>query len=78
MTASNSKSRLQVASDRLAAMASTITGRFSPGIPSFDDLPKVEGQPQGCLWGFFDKGQKKDEVGCVLLNPRSHHLVQNS
>lgn len=70
MTANSSKSRLQVASDRLAAMASTITRRPSPGMPSFDDLPKVEGQPQGCLWGFFDKGQKKDEVGSInLLTP---------
>ena len=59
----SNKSRLQVAGDRLAAMASTITGRPTHGFPSLDDLPKVEGQPQGCLWGFFDKGQKKDEIG---------------
>ena len=63
MTDNNSKSRLQVAGGRLAAMASTITSRPTHDFPAFDDLPKVEGQPQGCLWGFFDKDQKKDEVG---------------
>jgi hypothetical protein len=31
--------------------------------PAFDDIPKVEGMPQGSLWGFFDKDGKKDEVG---------------
>ena len=64
------KSRLQAASDRLSALANTMTGRPTNPFPAFDDLPKVEGQPQGCLWGFFDKGQKKDEVGTVnLLTP---------
>ncbi len=63
MTDRNSRSRLQIAGDRLSAMASTVTGRPSHGFPAFDDLPEVEGQPQGCLWGHFDKGQKKDEVG---------------
>ncbi len=63
MTDRNSRSRLQIAGDRLSAMASTVTGRPSHRFPAFDDLPKVEGQPQGCLWGHFDKGQKKDEVG---------------
>lgn len=69
MAESNSKSRLQVASARLAAMANTIAGRPYQGLPAFDDLPKVEGQPQGCLWGVFDKGQKKDEVGCMWQKP---------
>ena len=31
--------------------------------PDFDSLPSVEGQPPGCLWGFFDDGEKKDELG---------------
>jgi hypothetical protein len=31
--------------------------------PPFDDLPKVEGMPQGNIWGYFDKNGKKDEVG---------------
>jgi hypothetical protein len=31
--------------------------------PDFDDLPSVPGQPQGCLWGFFDRDDKKDELG---------------
>lgn len=38
--------------------------------PAFDEAPKVAGQPQGCLWGFFDKGGVKDEVGTLnLLTP---------
>ena len=31
--------------------------------PAFDDLPKIEGMPQGSIWGFYDKDGKKDEVG---------------
>ncbi|KAL1588949.1 hypothetical protein WHR41_02546 [Cladosporium halotolerans] len=40
------------------------------GIPDFDDLPKVDGMPQGCAWGVFDKDGKKDPYGTVnLLTP---------
>ncbi|KAI4932928.1 hypothetical protein J4E85_003331 [Alternaria conjuncta] len=35
--------------------------------PAFDDLPKVEGMPQGSIWGFFDKDGQKDEVGTINL-----------
>lgn len=39
-------------------------------IPDFDDLPKVEGMPQGCAWGVFDKDGKKDLLGTMnLLTP---------
>ncbi|KAJ4423320.1 hypothetical protein N0V82_002048 [Gnomoniopsis sp. IMI 355080] len=39
-------------------------------IPDFDDLPKVEGMPQGCAWGIFDKDGKKDLLGTLnLLTP---------
>lgn len=39
-------------------------------IPDFDDLPKVEGMPQGCAWGVFDKAGKKDLLGTLnLLTP---------
>lgn len=31
--------------------------------PPFEELPAVCGQPQGSLWGFFDKGAEKDELG---------------
>jgi hypothetical protein len=31
--------------------------------PAFDDLSGIAGQPQGCLWGFFDIDGKKDELG---------------
>lgn len=34
--------------------------------PEFDALPKVEGQPQGCLWGFFDKHGTPDQIGSKL------------
>lgn len=35
--------------------------------PDFDQLPSVPGQPQGSLWGFFDRGGKKDELGSEFL-----------
>lgn len=39
--------------------------------PDFDDLPKVEGQPQGCAWGVFDKDGKKDVFGTLnFLTPK--------
>ncbi|KAJ5613341.1 hypothetical protein N7510_006535 [Penicillium lagena] len=39
-------------------------------IPSFDDLPPVEGMPQGCAWGVFDVDGKKDVYGTLnLLTP---------
>ena len=72
MTDNTSKGRLQVVGGRLAAMASTITVRPTHAFPAFDDLPKVEGQPQGCLWGFFDKGQKRDEVGSQYCQRTRH------
>ncbi|KAF2400781.1 hypothetical protein EJ06DRAFT_509667 [Trichodelitschia bisporula] len=37
------------------------------GLPDFDSLPKVEGMPQGCAWGLFDKDGKKDVFGTVNL-----------
>ncbi|AEO56646.1 hypothetical protein MYCTH_2301788 [Thermothelomyces thermophilus ATCC 42464] len=40
-------------------------------VPDFDDLPKVEGQPQGCAWGLFDKDGKKDVFGTLnFLTPQ--------
>ena len=42
----------------------------SPRVPEFDRLPKVEGMPQGCAWGVFDKDGKKDVMGTLnLLTP---------
>lgn len=39
-------------------------------LPDFDSLPEVKGMPQGCAWGVFDKGGKKDHLGCInLLTP---------
>lgn len=40
-------------------------------VPDFDELPKVEGQPQGCAWGLFDKDGKKDLFGTLnFLTPQ--------
>lgn len=39
-------------------------------LPDFDDLPPVEGMPQGCAWGIFDEGGQKDVLGTLnLLTP---------
>ncbi|KAK8015625.1 hypothetical protein PG991_008513 [Apiospora marii] len=39
--------------------------------PKFEDLPPVPGAPQGCLWGFYDKDDQKDEIGSInLLTPQ--------
>lgn len=39
--------------------------------PNFDDLPQVEGFPQGCAWGIFDRAGKKDVYGTLnFLTPR--------
>ena len=34
-------------------------------VPDFDSLPKVKDMPQGCAWGIFDKGGKKDHLGTL-------------
>ncbi|KAJ6008246.1 cyclase [Penicillium herquei] len=40
-------------------------------IPRFDDLPPVDGMPQGCSWGIFDKDGEKDVFGTLnLLTPQ--------
>jgi hypothetical protein len=35
--------------------------------PPFDELPRVDGRPVGCLWGFFDQDGKKDELGSMSI-----------
>ncbi|KAH7074898.1 putative cyclase-domain-containing protein [Paraphoma chrysanthemicola] len=43
---------------------------MASNIPDFDDLPAVEGMPQGCAWGIFDHEGKKDLKGTLnLLTP---------
>lgn len=37
---------------------------FSRFPDKLSDLPKVDGQPQGCAWGLFDQEGKRDELGC--------------
>jgi hypothetical protein len=40
-------------------------------LPNFDDLPPVDGMPQGCAWGVFDKDGKRDLLGTLnLLTPK--------
>lgn len=39
-------------------------------LPDFDDLPPVEGMPQGCAWVIFDKNGERDVLGTLnLLTP---------
>ncbi|KAF2705963.1 hypothetical protein K504DRAFT_460041 [Pleomassaria siparia CBS 279.74] len=64
---------LKTTQDRISAVAATLTGGLlgaSHEFPAFDAAPKVDGEPQGSLWGFFDKDGNKDEVGTLnLLTP---------
>lgn len=61
---------LQSAQEKLSTMTGGVVG-FEYKFPAFDELPKVEGMPQGSIWGFYDKNGKKDEVGGALLSPKS-------
>ncbi|KAK4626333.1 hypothetical protein CLAFUW4_04997 [Fulvia fulva] len=70
MTDGKSPPLAQKAKERLSAVADTLTGQPHFTFPTFDQLPKVEGQPQGCAWGLFDKNGVKDQVGTLnLLTP---------
>ncbi|KAF9891865.1 hypothetical protein FE257_003350 [Aspergillus nanangensis] len=41
-------------------------------LPQFDDLPPVDGMPQGCSWGIFDQNGEKDMYGTLnLLTPEA-------
>lgn len=33
--------------------------------PSFDELKARENLPAGCTWGFWDKGNVRDELGTL-------------
>lgn len=70
------RSVFQKAQDRLSSVAASITGPPTPQFPPFDQLPKVEGQPQGCMWGYFDKDGQKDELG--TLNLLTEELVRRA
>lgn len=69
---------LKTAQNTLAAAAQSVTGGAMGNehkFPAFDDLPKVDGMPQGCIWGLYDKDGKKDEAGGKQTNHRnSRHL----
>jgi hypothetical protein len=71
----NMSGTLKAAQDRLTAVSQSLTGRLASNaytFPAFDDLPKVDGMPQGNLWGFYDKDGKKDEVGGMYQTFSSH------
>lgn len=57
----------QKVQDRLTSISNTLGFTSKHNFPTFDQLPKVDGQPQGSLWGFFDKDGKKDELGTLNL-----------
>lgn len=39
-------------------------------LPTWKDLPPVDGLPHGCAWGIFDKDGVRDQVGTLnLLTP---------
>lgn len=65
----SASTRASALSQSAAKTVSTITGTSGATqvFPAFDDLPKIPGQPQGCMWGFWDKGPIKDEVGTLNL-----------
>lgn len=42
-----------------------IISRLASSVPDFDDLSKVEGMPQDCAWGMFDRDGQKDKVGTL-------------
>jgi hypothetical protein len=69
MPETKASSMLKTAQNRLSAIASTLNVGTSSQrqFPAFDDLPKVDGEPQGCIWGFFDKDGVKDECGSMFL-----------
>lgn len=41
-------------------------------LPSFQDLPKLPGLPEGCTWGLWDRDGVRDELGTLnLLTPET-------
>jgi hypothetical protein len=70
---------LNNAQSKISAVATSLSGGLIGGIeqhfPAFDEVPKVDGEPQSCLWGFFDKHGKKDEVGSEF--PDDFTISQN-
>ncbi|KAI7089324.1 hypothetical protein KC356_g2534 [Hortaea werneckii] len=80
MSDTNRRSVTRRAQTRLSELNATLKDNDPPHItfPPFDQLPRVEGQPQGSLWNFFDRpnpggGEEivpKDELGTLnLLTP---------
>ncbi|KAL6231984.1 hypothetical protein BDW75DRAFT_243412 [Aspergillus navahoensis] len=40
-------------------------------LPSFEELPRVDGMPKGCTWGLWDRDGTPDELGTLnLLTPQ--------
>lgn len=36
-------------------------------LPSFDDIPTIDGLPKGCTWGLWDRDGVRDELGTLNL-----------
>jgi hypothetical protein len=65
---------IKATQDKISAGAKTITGGAVGNeytFPAFDELPKVDGMPQGSIWGFYDKDGKKDEAGGTPILPHT-------
>ena len=69
----NGTGKVKVAQNIIEAVQLLCTETLLPmtfSVPQFDDLPPVEGMPQGCAWGIFDKDGEKDVYGTLnLLTP---------
>ncbi|QIW97636.1 hypothetical protein AMS68_003154 [Peltaster fructicola] len=76
MSEGKERTTTQKIQDRLSAIKDSIMAKPHFTFPAFDQVAKVEGQPQGSLWGFFDKDGQKDEIG--TLNLLTEELVRQT
>lgn len=76
MSEGKQRTVIQSAKERLSAISDSIAGVPHFTTIAFDQLPRVEGQPQGCTWGFWDKNGVKDEIG--TLNLLTSEVVQQA
>jgi hypothetical protein len=78
MSTGKSPTLLQQARERLAALTHSLTGPTLFTFPAFDQIPKVPGQPQGSLWGFFDIPGSGVKDGLGTLNLLTPALVRQA
>lgn len=59
-----------VVRSELSHLLQNLINMHASNLPSFKDLPAVEGLPHGCAWGLWDKDGVRDNVGSLnLLTP---------